>query len=658
MNNNRIHILDSHTANQIAAGEVVERPASVVKELVENAIDAQASIIDVRVFDQECQKVQVSDNGIGMSPADMRLAIMRHATSKIRSAADLSALHSLGFRGEALPSIASVSYFTLISKQREAETGYMMTVRDGKATIPEPAAAKDGTVAIVDRLFYNTPVRKKFLRNPRGEFAAISDLLAKMAISRPDISFSLRHGTKKIFATSGSGDMEAAVMGAYGRETANHLIRVERMSPLWIRGLTSLPAMTRANRQEYNFFVNGRLVRSRELSKTVDEAYDTLLPQHRYPVTFLFLEVDPYTIDVNVHPAKLEIKFKDVSLIRRELTAAIRDAFQRKELLVPRLGTINRPLQSSASSTENEDEGFRLKQKNTRRALPFMEAHAYSNGSLYSALYKPTPSSPSWQQTPAVPIADDGEADSVALEQTAVRQQNQPETEAILVDPEPASADSIQPQDHLPADIQATETTHRGPSLCFSALRPIGQAANSFIIAEGEDGVYFIDQHAAAERILYEKILRAAAKQTEASEQLVTPLMVDLTATEATILIDNILTIREIGFIVEHFGDNSFVVRGVPFWYDGSDPCFLLRSFLEQLAAGSDGISLFRKEQLFQAACKQAIKANRRLNLEDIAVLFRELDQCEQPFTCPHGRPLIIKLTFAEIKKRFLRDGI
>ncbi len=651
MNDNRIRILDSHTANQIAAGEVVERPASVVKELVENAIDAQASIIDVRVFDQECQRIQVSDNGVGMSPADMRLAVMRHATSKIRSAADLSALHSLGFRGEALPSIASVSYFTLVSKQREAETGYSITVRDGKASVPEPAAAKDGTVAMVDRLFYNTPVRKKFLRTPRGEFAAISDLLAKMAIGRPDISFSLRHGERTVFSTSGADDIVGAVMGAYGRETAEHLIRVERLSPLWIHGLISLPALTRANRQEYNFFVNGRLVRSRELNKTVDEAYDTLLPQRRYPVVFLFMEVEPESIDVNVHPAKLEIKFKDISFIRRELTAAIREAWQRQEVLVPRLGTLNRPLQSAAASTENEDEGFRLKQKNTRKSLPLMEPKAYPPGGLYAALYGKK------NVDAAFPAAADIENAAGIAERAEIAEK------AGMTLAEEAPAQSLPPrQEDQPAagpePEPDTDTAKAVPALCFAALRPIGQAANSFIIAEGEDGVYLIDQHAAAERILYERILRAAAKQTEACEQLATPLMMELTATEAHLLIENILQIREMGFIVEHFGGNSFVLRGAPFWYDGSDPCFLLRSLLDQLAAGGGDALSLRKERLFQAACKQAIKANRRLNPEDIAVLFRDLDRCDQPFTCPHGRPLIIKLTFAEIRKRFLRDGI
>lgn len=624
MDNSRIHVLDVHTANQIAAGEVVERPSSVVKELVENAIDAGASTIDVHIFDEECQKIMVADNGCGMSPAEMRLAVQRHATSKIRKAADLEQLTTLGFRGEALPAIAAVSHFTITSKIHGADYGYSMAVDDGKAGIPVEAAAKNGTVILVDKLFYNAPARRKFLKSPRTELGAVSDLLVRLAICRPDISFTFKQGNKNVFSTSGNGNIDSAVLNTYGRDTVNNMIKLEHLSRCMIHGLISLPTLSRGNRKEYNFFINGRLVKSKEISQIVDEAYYTVLPAHRYPLVFLFFELAPNSVDVNVHPAKLEVKLREPNLLREELSLAIKEAFNKKELLTPRLGNINRPLSSISASTDAPQEAIHIKEKPRQAVLPLMETGSRYN--LQSDLYGKT--------------IYQNNNNTIVLEQS-VDQQDQPTNSY---------------SDHNIAECPDRQQEEK--RIIFSMLRPLGQANSSYIFAEGEEGIYIIDQHAAAERIMYEKILAIAAEQPSASNILAIPQAVELTFQERLLLTDSILELKKIGIILEYFGDNSFIIRGIPIWYLDNDPEHLLRTLLDELAENKGDVLKIRQDQLFMAACKQAVKANRRLSSQDINALLKDLDACENPFTCPHGRPTIIKLDFSEIRKRFLRSSI
>ncbi|MBR6824175.1 MAG: DNA mismatch repair endonuclease MutL [Firmicutes bacterium] len=350
-----VRLLDSLTANQIATGEVVERPASVVKELVENAIDSGATRIEVRIHDANCEKISVSDNGCGMVPADMVCAMQRHATSKLREFSDLDSLATLGFRGEALPAIASVSEMTVTSKVRGALEAYRMEVRGGKPEQPQPYGAPEGTTILVDRLFYNAPARKKFLKTPTREMAVISDVVTKEALSHPHISFSLYQQGRRLFFHSGSGEYSTAMQSVYGKELMDFMVPVQYSGTVDITGLISLPDLTRPNRNHYLFFVNNRWVKSRELVLMVDEAYRTLLPQHRFPVVLLYLQIDPGWLDVNVHPAKTEIKLRQPQKIKEELTEAIRNALHKKELLAPRLN-ITLPEKAPKAAAESEKE--------------------------------------------------------------------------------------------------------------------------------------------------------------------------------------------------------------------------------------------------------------------------------------------------------------
>ena len=625
--NNRIHILDQHTANQIAAGEVVERPFSVIKELVENALDAGATRISVIIHDACLEKMQVTDNGCGMSPDEMRLCVLRHATSKISNAADLDKLNTLGFRGEALPSIASVSQMTIISKQRGADEGYSLTVTGGKATIPQSSAARTGTTVIVDRLFYNMPARKKFLKSPRTEMGLVSELIAKYIVAYPAVSFRLQNGAHQIFASTGSGDPQNALFEAYGKSMA------EQMLP-FAYGFVSPPVLNRSNRNGYNFFINGRPVRSRELSNAVDAAYFSFLPERRYPIVFIFLELPPERLDVNVHPGKLEVKFRDFSGIKEQIVGEIQAVIGKSRGVAPRLEggwesaegeklPDDKPeVPAVAESTPISDQSFEIPEEN---GSMLREARPSYGGDIYRTLFDKA-------KVKAV-LA------SVDIPETAVEA--------------PAA-----PEGAVQQRIFDGTVSDNDKKISYASLVPLGQFAGTFIICTAGEYLYIIDQHAAAERILFEKIAADAKENKGNSSQLAVPVAVELTYQEATLLQDMIIELRDYGFILEHFGENTFAIRAVPVWYFGDDPEQLLRLFLEELKDETDDLARIRKDELFMAACKQAIKANRYLTPADIRALLIDLDKCVNSATCPHGRPLAIRVSRSEIYKRFLRGSI
>lgn len=617
----KIHLLDTLTANQIAAGEVVERPASVVKELVENSIDAGATRIFVKVLDANGEHIQVADNGMGMVPEDMVRAIKRHATSKIRQVEDLDTLSSLGFRGEALPSIASVSRMKISSATAQAISGYRISVLDGKASIPEECAMAAGTIVEVEDLFYNTPARRKFLRSPAYELGQISELMTKLALSHPQIAFTLELDGRTALATNGNGKVESVMLAVYGRQTLSQMVGVNWIENMLIYGMASLPVLNRANRSQYNFFVNGRWVRSKELSLAVDEAYATLLPKQRYPLVCLYLSVPPATLDVNVHPGKLEIKLKEAPLVQESLKAALAAALQNRSRLTPSFGSgaSNQPLGGGDGGAFRLGETSKHKKANKEAAKEsaFLGGRSESRkpGGLYQALYaeKTDFSSPAKTNEPL---------------------------------PRPAATPPLPPQ--------APESPFR-----YTSLRPMGQLDSTYIIAEGEDGLYLIDQHAAHERILYEDFKKKSQAERAASQPLAVPVTLELSHQESALLVEAVLALHDLGFVLEHFGDNTFILRAVPAWYQGTTPEDLIFDVLNQTERkGGATVALPREEELFLRACKSAVKAYQALTEADIANLLARLDACENPSTCPHGRPVAVKISLAEIRRKFLRTGI
>lgn len=636
-NQSKIRILDKHTANQIAAGEVVERPSSVVKELVENAIDAGAKQIDINIFGYGLEKILVADNGCGMIPDDLVKSVHRHATSKLQKAEDLSKLYTLGFRGEALAAIAAVSKMTVSSKVPGALTGYSINVENGKISLPQEKGMSDGTVVVVEKLFYNTPARKNFLKSPSWEMGQISDIVSRLALSQPQIAFHLKNSSRTIISTNGNGDVNQAIMAIFGKNVLQGMVSVDWARQLLIYGMASLPDLTRANRHQYNFFVNNRWVRSKELAQTVDEAYHTLLPAHRYPVFALFLQMAPDMVDINVHPAKTEIKLREAQIIKENLYAALQEALQKKEKVIPRLG---QSISTGGRAAFGNSEAVILEDKSVKENLnrSFSSENKYQTNNNYIA------PGGTMRDVPAGSLgkALNSTADSSGMNNFI--QTKLPDFQNTEKEKQPANNESGEKQD----------------TFSFLSLRPLGQIGGAFILAAGEGGLYIIDQHAAHERIQYEKIRKKASSAPPHSSLLAVPQTLELTHQEGLWLTDAIIDLHDMGFLLEHFGDNTFILRGVPFWYQGTAPQELIFQVLQLFSAEKGAVKphSLREEDLFIMACKSAVKANRYLTTADITSIFRQLDACENSSTCPHGRPLIIKLTLDEIRRRFLRGGI
>ncbi|ATW24248.1 DNA mismatch repair endonuclease MutL [Candidatus Formimonas warabiya] len=589
----KIKILDPLTANQIAAGEVVERPVSVVKELIENAIDAGSTRVKITVWEGGMKRIQVSDNGCGISPGDLNIAILRHATSKIETVQDLNCLHTLGFRGEALPSIAAVSKLAITSRLQNSSVGYMIQVKDGHSGEISEIGTPVGTEVTVDQLFYNTPARKKFLKTPVTELGQISDLVGRMALSRPDISFALMDEKKVILKSPGNSDLAQAIYAVYGGEIARNMKEISHEGFPRISGFVTLPQSTRSSRHYYNFFINGRWVKSQELASSLEEAYHTRIPDKRFPVAVIHLVLDPELFDVNVHPAKLEIKFKDISPIKEALLRSVQSVFAVPSNSIPQIYAppVN------------------------HKKLPEAPKQVYDQITLIEE------------------TKDAHHPYSFADQEAAV-----PKVSEI-------------PSEKYPEEFKEIAAPF------FSSLKILGQLEGTYIIASGDEGLYIIDQHAAHERIRYEKIKKIFSEQPSATNILAVPIPVELTHQQAGWLIEHILHLTDLGFVLEHFGDHTFLLRGVPRWHLEGNSHELLLDILEKLGNDKEFFTndTLMEEKLFSLACKSSVKANRYLTESDIRFLLQHLDSVDNPLSCPHGRPVLIKLTHAEIKRRFFR---
>lgn len=610
VNHNSIILLDEHTANRIAAGEVIERPASVVKELVENAIDAGATQIRVTIEDGGKELIKVSDNGSGMRRDDAVVSLQRHATSKIRSADDLFAIHTLGFRGEALPSIASVSFMEVVSKHKSEPAAAKLTVEAGTITDLESVGAPEGTTISVKRLFFNTPARLKFLRTAQTEISYITELVGRFALAYPNISFKLTHGEREIISVTGTGDVIAAAASILGRDAAKQLVPIGFEFPaMKVWGYVSNPAFTRANRGHQVFFVNRRCIKSRTLTHAADQAYRDLVVQHgRFPVLIIFVDMDPEMVDVNVHPTKAEVKFSSDHEVHSAVHKAIRDAL----------------MSGGAIPTVNEVRvAYRKANVTKRDDVP-------RQGTL---------------------IPPD-ESDVAVFREEVLRRSEVQEKAPIPGDPfdwsrEPRSITPPVPQPEVEAPTPVR----------LRNARVIGQARNMYILAECEDGVLVVDQHVAHERVLFEQLKKTRGAAQTAMQGLVIPITLELSRREGLVVGEKLDDLREIGFDIEVFGRDAFVVRSVPAGVKAKDAEQLLRDVIAELVDLSVTRHLMvRPEQvLITTACKMAIKAGDPLTMPEMDDLIRKLIASENPFVCPHGRPIIISLTNWELDRKFKR---
>jgi len=601
----KITILPDVLCNQIAAGEVVERPAAVVKELVENSIDAGSLKVAASLLHGGRKEIRIVDNGCGMSPDDALLALERHATSKIRSTEDLQAIHTLGFRGEALPSIAAVSRFELITREPDAVSGTSIRMEGGVLRDVRETGCPAGTCITVRDIFHNVPVRRKFLRSVETEMAHVSDQVLRLAMAHPEIHFQLFHQDRLLHDFPRAGTAAERAAQILGADLAARLKPFAAESPsLRIHGLASPPDVQRANSQYVFLYVNGRPVTDRMASRAVAVAYDSALPRGRFPVVVLFMEIPPDLVDVNVHPTKREVRFRSPGEVLAAVSETIRGAFE---------NPASRSIPAPASAAP-----FRIPSApdaSAGKTASFREAQVPWTGAGGGHIPGRFPLSP---------------------------------VQASFF-PAPASSP---PEMERPSDAASPPVQNLDPS--FSALAVIGQAANAYILLEAPDGVVFVDQHAAHERIIFDAL--SAAASTEPAQRLLRSAIADFLPKEAARLRRLLGELSGLGFDVEPFGGDSFVIHAVPSALAGIPPEILLREVLESVPEPSRAL---RSELLAglsrTAACHQAIRAGQKLKNEEIRRLLESLDRTPISATCPHGRPLWFKLTFAEIARLFHR---
>ena len=597
-----IHLLPPDVASQIAAGEVVERPASVVKELVENAIDACASHISVRVAGGGQQLVEVADNGSGIPAEEIELAVARHATSKLQAADDLFRIQTLGFRGEALASIGSVSRLTLTSRSKESEVGSQIRVEGGNLFRPEGVGAPVGTVVRVEDLFYNVPARRKFLKQEVTERRQIDTLVTRYALAYPMIRFSLVQDGRASLQTSGNGNRREVLAVLYGPDTARLMIEViSEEEGLSITGFTSPTSLTRSNRRELTFFVNGRPVQDAALSSAILQAYHTLLMVGRFPLGILFIDIAPDQVDVNVHPTKAEVRFREANRVFTGLQRAVR-----------------RALLAHTPVTDINSTQFRWSQS---ESLP-TPARAFN---------------PAWNMA--------GDLD-LQMRSAPERTEGAGETEATALNGPPD-----QPQASVPT-VQA--------QMAAPILRLVGQIAAAYLVAEGPDGLYLIDQHAAHERVLFERM--SSEHQTAGSkiisQTLLAPVSVELPPAGARLLEDQLPILNQLGFQVEHFGPGVFLVRAVPALLTSLDPAAALRVLVEDFEEDEAPLKTEIEAKIIGRICKRAaVKAGQVLSAAEQRALLADLEACSSPRTCPHGRPTMIHLSVDLLERQFGRRG-
>jgi DNA mismatch repair protein MutL len=606
---NRIILLDENTANRIAAGEVVERPASAVKELVENAIDAGATQVVVSLEEGGKRRIEVADNGCGMGPEDAVLALQRHATSKIRSADDLFAIRTLGFRGEALPSIASVSHLTLTTKATEEDAGVRVVVRGGDVESVEPAGARDGTVVVVEDLFYNTPARLKFLKSTPTEFARAVEMVGHLAIAHPDVAFRVRHGGQEVFATPGGGDPMGALSAVWGREVARKLVRVRHDSMgLCVSGFLCTPDTTRPGRSHELFYVNRRPIRSRLLGHALEDAVRAFTPESRYPIAALFIDIEPDMVDVNVHPTKTEVKFTRDPEVHHAASQAVKEALLAHGI-VPQM------------QWESRESRVESRESSAQRAFVGREFDALARAAADA--FRPFTSLP--EELPA---------------STAVAWPSQPSS-----DEAPPST----PASGLPTPRPFAEQ--------LRGFRVLGQARNTYIIAVTDEGIAFIDQHVAHERVLYERLTVKRAEQGISAQRLAVPFTLSVGAAEASLLSQRLADFASVGWEIEAFGRDSFLVRSVPSYVTKRSYESLLRDMVDELVHQSVARRLIvqRDHVTITNACKMAVKAGDPLTMEEMVGLLDQLADTENPYLCPHGRPIVVTVPFLEIDRKFKR---
>ena len=609
----KIHVMSDNLANKIAAGEVVERSSSVVKELVENAIDAGSSIITIDLINGGLTGITITDNGCGMEHDDALLSFQRHATSKLLREDDLFFISTLGFRGEALPSIASVSEVDLVTCAKTI--GTHLHIKGGKLEIDEPADKRVGTRISIKNLFFNTPARLKYLKSEPTELASCVSYIEKIALSYPKIKFTLNNNERAVVKTSGSGNLKKTIHEIYGLQVSSKLIEIKNSNDDYdIRGFICKPEILKSNRYHMTTIVNGRVIRNNDLNRAINDAYYTYKPDSKYPIVVINIETDPTLIDVNIHPTKQDIKFSKQDQLYNLITKTIKDALYQNLLLpsaMERLKATNDVISKEEINSIIEDK-ITLENKST------MDSTSNGNYSLHTDA-----------------LLAQGEFNFNVFEDTVEYNAK----EKIKENPE---IDSQQQPENKIKSLN---------------LHPIGAINLTFIVAQGDDGLYLIDQHAAHERINYEKVLKYFQEEKIITTPLLVPLPIELTPTEFILVQKNLELLKSMGFVLEEFGLNTFVFKEHPIWFkEGFEEEGLRRVIDMIIKSGANfDVMKFRDRAAAMLACKMSIKANMSISLEVMQHLLDDLALCDNPYNCAHGRPTIINFSSYDLNRMFKR---
>ncbi len=653
----QIKVLSEDTIDKIAAGEVVERPMSVVKELVENAMDAGSTAITVEIKNGGIDFIRVTDNGQGIAASEVRVAFYRHATSKIRSAEDLSSISSMGFRGEALSSIAAVAQVELITKTKDTITGVRYAIEGAIEKDFEEIGAPDGTTFLVKNLFYNTPVRRKFLKQAQTEGSYVGELLERLALARPDISFKFVQNGQVKFHTPGNGDLKEVIYRIYGREIASHLVPIEiKEERLTLKGFLGKPEINRSNRNFEHYFINSRYVKSKILAKAIEDGYKQYVMQHKFPFVVLHFGMSTEDVDVNVHPTKMEVRFSDEQYVYKTVVQSIRSTFRSKELIVnATFGKDNKV--SRAENMPVYDK--------TKVPEPFMVQKTAPAAQVQATL---PPVEPVKKVTPFV--LDFREAPAKVQEETldALYHKKEPE-QKVVSEPARVSEPMISEQKPMPESqstlthIQITEAVQETlfeeqflSEKSKETYEILGQIFGTYWIVSYSDRMYMIDQHAAHEKVKYERLVAAIQAKEVLAQSIMPPVILQTSAKEEQVILEHLDAFLQLGFEIEEFGDHAFCLRAVPVDLYGCSYQELFREVLDELMEGAvSGTPEVVANKLAGMACKAAVKGNMKLSREEAVKLIDELLTLENPYHCPHGRPTIISMTKQEIEKKFKR---
>ncbi|MGN0161612.1 MAG: DNA mismatch repair endonuclease MutL [Lachnospiraceae bacterium] len=653
-----IKVLDQLTINKIAAGEVIERPSSVVKELVENAIDAKASAITIEIKEGGISFIRITDNGGGFEKEDIPVAFLRHSTSKIKSVEDLLTVSSLGFRGEALSSISAVAQVELVTKTHDSLMGTRYIIEGGREKEIEAVGCPDGTTFLIRNLFFNTPARRKFLKSPVTEAGYIAELVEKLAMSHPDISFRfINNGQNKIHS-SGNGNMKDIIYHVYGRDINANLLPVHyRGEGFSIDGFIGKPIINRGNRNYENYYINGRYIRSNIINKAIEDAYKPFMMQHKYPFTALHFQVDHKLIDVNVHPTKMELRFSNGQEIYDAVLKALTDALTHKEF-IPDVGL----------DSTNEKSESKKATKNPEKHIPEPFEKNRMQMVREPALYEPKPQTPktsNWVESltkisvekpskPQIPKAEVKKEVSVETKKdsgefTSLAPQTVEKPEGVKKDDVVLKAAPAVPQQMTLFEEKLLDEKN------VIRHKIIGQVFDTYWIVEFEDKMYLIDQHAAHEKVLYERIMARFKESKADSQNLMPAVVVTLSLNDIEVLKENFETFHAFGYEVEAFGGQDYAITAVPLELYGLNEKDVFLEILDELAGGSYKTITSLTDRMATIACKAAVKGNNHLSVPEAKELINELLTLENPYNCPHGRPTIVSMSKYEMEKKFKR---